>query len=74
VAIPLLTMLALEWLAPLDRMTLTVVEVIVCMPVAVSCALFVERFGGDRELAAKSITLSTILSLLTLPLMLYLVQ
>lgn len=49
-----------------------VLHVIACMPVGASCALFLERFGGDVGLAAKAITLSTLLSLVTLPVMLLL--
>ena len=49
-----------------------VLTIIACMPVGASCALFLERFGGDHRLAAKAITLSTLLSLITLPAMLWL--
>jgi predicted permease len=43
--------------------------VIVAMPVAISCTMFVDRFGGDRELSAAGIFYTTLLSLVTVPLM-----
>ncbi len=50
---------------PLLRMLCHVVTV---MPVAVSCGVFAERYGGDRDLAAQAILFSTAASLLTVPL------
>ena len=38
------------------------------MPVAVSCSMFVERFGGDRDLSAQSILLSTVGCTVSVPL------
>ncbi len=67
--LPLLTTFLLRWV-PLDSNTRIVVALIASMPVAVSCALFVERFGGDRDLTARAVAVSTLLSLLTLPLQL----
>jgi len=40
---------------------------IAAMPVAVSCGMFIERFGGDADLGARAITLSTLLSIATVP-------
>ncbi len=56
------------WFSPDVKIVL---HVIACMPVGASCALFLERFGGDVGLAAKAITLSTLLSLVTLPVLLF---
>lgn len=67
---PVLTLVWLKLASPLDPTMTKTAGVIACMPVAVSCSLFIERFGGDRDLAASAITLSTALSLVTLPLML----
>lgn len=39
------------------------------MPVAISCGVLVERYGGDRDLVGRAIFLSTLLSLLTVPLL-----
>ena len=41
--------------------------VIAAMPVAVSCPMFVERFGGDGELSAGGVFYTTLLSLATVP-------
>jgi hypothetical protein len=48
--------------------------VIAAMPVAVSCSLFVERFGGDADLAASSIVVSTLLSVATIPFVLFAIE
>ena len=47
---------------------------IAAMPVAVSCSIFTERFGGDTALASRSIFVSTLLSLVTVPAMYFLVR
>lgn len=47
---------------------------IACMPVAVSCSIFTERFGGDTALTSRAIFYSTLLSILTVPVLFYLVQ
>ncbi len=51
-----------------------VTYLIAAMPVAVSCSLFTERYGGDTGLAARTIFYSTLLSIVTLPLLLFIVQ
>lgn len=48
--------------------------VVAFMPVAVSCSIFTERFGGDTSLAARSIFYSTLISIGSVPLLFYLVQ
>lgn len=71
-AAPLVTILAVEVLllrvVDLDATSRLVGYVIASMPVAVSCGMFVERFGGDRDLAARAILFSTLASLVTVPL------
>ena len=47
---------------------------IATMPVAISCSVMAERFGGDAGLAAQGIFYSTFFSLLTVPLWFYLLQ
>jgi predicted permease len=44
------------------------------MPVAISCSVFTERFGGDVSLGAQGIFYSTFFSLLTVPVIFFLVQ
>ena len=47
---------------------------IATMPVAISCSMFTERFGGDVSLGAQGILYSTFFSLLTVPAMFFLIQ
>lgn len=47
---------------------------IVMMPVGISCSVIVERYRGDSNLAAQSIFYSTFFSLLTVPVLFYVVQ
>jgi predicted permease len=47
---------------------------IAAMPVAISCSIITERFGGDTPLAARAIFYSTLGSILTVPALYYLVR
>jgi predicted permease len=47
---------------------------IATMPVAISCSVMTERYGGDVPLAAEGIFSSTVFSLLTVPAMFWLIQ
>lgn len=51
-----------------------VAYLVAAMPVAVSCSVFAERFGGDVALSAKSVAFSTLASIATVPLFVYLVR
>lgn len=51
-----------------------VTYITIAMPVAISCSIFTERFGGDTSLAARAIFYSTLLSIVTVPAFFYLVQ
>lgn len=55
-------------LSPVDRYS---TYIIMGMPVAVSCSLFMERYGGDIGLGALSIFYSTVFSLATVPAWVY---
>ncbi|HXI82553.1 MAG TPA: AEC family transporter [Verrucomicrobiae bacterium] len=75
---PLLTM-AVGWIVL--RAGVTVPEVprrigylIATMPVAISCSMFTERFGGDVSLGAQGIFYSTLFSLLTVPVFFFVIQ
>ena len=72
VVAPALVLVLLKLVAGALGATLTPAEfittgVIVSMPVAISCSMFVERFGGDRGLGATGIFYTTLLSLVTVP-------
>ena len=47
---------------------------VAAMPIAISCTLFTERYGGDSLLSAKAILASTLASLATVPLLFRLIQ
>lgn len=69
---PLVTLLALKAVTFMLGVRLTELElvtstVIVAMPVAISCAMFADHYNGDRGLSASGIFLTTLLSLLTVP-------
>lgn len=51
-----------------------VMLIIAAMPTAVSCAAFIERFGGDVALGARSILGTTVCSIVTVPLIFVVVQ
>lgn len=73
--VPMVTVALVELLLArvlaLDPEVRLVGHVIAAMPVAVSVGMFVERFGGDRDLAARSILFSTLASLATVPAVIY---
>ena len=73
---PALCVLVIEFggrLAGLDELTRLVTVLVFAMPVAVSCVIFVERYGGDRDLASQGFLYSTVASLLSVPLVVALV-
>jgi len=47
---------------------------IAAMPVAISCSVFTEQYKGDAALAAQGIFYSTLISLLTVPTILFAIQ
>jgi hypothetical protein len=54
--------------------TRMVCYLIATMPVAISCSVMTERYGGDVPLAAEGTFYSTLFSLLTVPAMFWLIQ
>jgi predicted permease len=74
VGIPAVTLALLRGVAALPGWPLTdtgwvVLTVILSMPIAVSCGMFVERYDGDRALSAQGIVYTTVLSTVTVPLL-----
>lgn len=72
-AVPLV-MLAAVWLLQLAGVHLPVIPVMVgliiaSMPVAVSCSILTERYRQDTNLAAQSILYTTLISIVTCPLL-----
>ncbi len=54
--------------------TRMIIYLIATMPVAISCSVMAERFHGDVTLAAEGIFYSTFFSLLTVPVIFFLIQ
>jgi predicted permease len=73
VAIVLIALLSRAGL-PLPTVPRMVTYIIAAMPVAISCSIFTERFGGDTPLAARSIFLTTLFSIATVPAIIFLIQ
>lgn len=71
--------IALVWLCGRAGLTLAEVPrmtgyIIACMPVAISCSILTERFGGDTLLSARAIFYSTLWSIITVPIWYYLIR
>lgn len=72
-AIPLLTALVLR-LFPLDGLTMNICVILLAMPVASNTASIAERYGGDYVFASACVSVSTLLSVATVPVVTWLVQ
>lgn len=65
-----LVSIALLWLLPLDNYLVFFVLIITtAAPIAVNTALFSQLYGGDYEYGARLVVLSTLLSIISMPLM-----
>ena len=73
VLLPLLTLLILSFL-PLPAHIVTVLVLVTAMPAPAMTNIFAERYGGDTFWASKLVFLSTLLSILTIPFIVYLLQ
>jgi len=56
----------------LNSLVLGVSVILTGMPAAANTAIFAQEFGGDAALASEGVFLSTLLSILTIPLIVYL--
>jgi malate permease and related proteins len=78
VAVPLVTVALGAALARagfrLPEGTRQIVVLLAAMPVAIVCSVIAERYGGDTGLAAQAIFLSTLFSILTVPVLFLLVS
>ena len=72
-AVPLLYLGALLLLRPEPDLLLSSV-IQASAPVAANCVLFAVAYGGNAPLASKTVAVSTVLSILTIPLMTVLAQ
>ncbi len=68
VIIPAILVVILKWL-PLPKEIFEVLFIVALMPAASSSVLFAKQFNGSAEFAGQVILVTTILSLLTIPIM-----
>lgn len=73
IAVPLILWFPLSFIIT-NEMLLTVSYILISMPVANSAVLFATNYGGDTELAAKSVFLTTLFALITVPVCIMLVM
>lgn len=66
--------LLVDVIVPIDRYVMIALYVIAAMPTASSALNFAEMYGGDRETAAACTLMSTIVCILTIPILMLLCQ
>jgi predicted permease len=69
VVIPLVVMLLLKGLGTDGEVGAASVA-LAAMPAAANTVIFAEKFGGDAVFASRCVALSTLLSMITIPLLL----
>lgn len=57
-----------------DTLVISVPFILICMPAATTTAMMAQQFGGDAIYASTGVTLSTLTSVVTIPLMSLLLQ
>lgn len=67
IVIPMIFLLLLKML-PIDEKMLGVCLIVLATPVASMSAMLAQEYGGDTTLASRGIALSTVLSVVTMPL------
>ena len=70
---PLLAALALKALR-VDQMAMNLCVILLAMPIASNTAAMAERYGGDYVFASACVSVSTLLSVVTVPLITWIVQ
>ena len=73
IVIPILLWIPLAMIIK-NEILLTVTFILFLMPVANNAVLFANTYNGDAELAARSVFLTTLFSLLTVPICVWAVQ
>jgi hypothetical protein len=67
---PLLVYFVLRWFID-DPLLLGIATVLCAMPVATNATMLCIEYGGNELLASRGVFISTLLSLVTIPLMVY---
>ncbi len=70
---PLITALILK-LLHVDAMTMNLCVILLAMPIASNTAAMAERYGGDYVFASACVSVSTLLSVVTVPVITWLIQ
>ena len=70
---PMLFAVGLKWLGT-DLTTMNICVILLAMPAASNTAAMAERYGGDYVFASACVSVTTLLSVLTVPLITWLVQ
>ncbi len=73
IAFPLLFTVLLS-LLHMDEITMNVCVILLAMPVASNTAAMAERYGGDHVFASACVSVSTLLSVVTVPIITWLIQ
>ena len=63
---PIFTMILL-WMLNIDNTLLTALAISISAPVGATVSMFSEKFGGDTDLSVKLVAISTLLSIITMP-------
>lgn len=73
IVFPLITALVLRLLG-VDAMTMNLCVILLAMPIASNTAAMAERYGGDYVFASACVSVSTLLSVVTVPVITWLIQ
>ena len=73
IVFPLAAALTLKALG-VDQMTMNLCVILLAMPIASNTAAMAERYGGDYVFASACVSVSTLLSVVTVPLITWIVQ
>ena len=57
-----------------DSLTMNICVILLAMPVASNTAAMAERYGGDYEFASACVSVSTLVSVITVPVITWLIQ
>lgn len=71
IAIPVLMWVVMS-LLPVSDMLVKVTVVMWAMPVATNCTMLATQYGGDEQLASRGVLISTLFSIMTIPLLMQL--
>jgi hypothetical protein len=73
IVFPLLFAVALKFMNA-DAMTMNICVILLAMPVASNTAAMAERYGGDYVFASACVSVSTLLSVVTVPAITWFIQ